>query len=284
MNRTIGAVGLALYIGINVALITMLRPDTNHPDWQLWLSLPDKLAAGTLYVQTGETRWVWSPILAPVMAAAPLLGYWTWGALHVAAVFLLRDWRIIALVLLSWGFWIDTIGGNTFAFVFVAGVLALRSSRPAAIVYLGLCILMPRPIQLPLALWLLWSMPSIRLPTLALFAVHALAVLGTGYADEWLASMLRQTGPLAGDIGPTLLFGKAWLIVGIPLAVYLTWKGRLGWAGVAMSPYMLPAYWLMPLLDLVPHVRWLRQGEQGQRRVPDAKVVEGRRRLGSLQR
>lgn len=242
--------GWALYIGVNVALISMLRPDTDHPDWQLWLSLPDKLRVGTLYAQTGEARYVWSPVLAPIMAAAPLLGYWTWGAFHVASVFLLRDWRLIGLVLVSWGFWIDTIGGNTFTFILVAGVLALRGSRPAALVFLALCILMPRPIQLPLALWLLWSMPSIRLPVVALVAVHAVAVLLTGYAAEWLGSMLIQTGATIGSIGPTLIFGQAWLLIGIPLGAWLAWHRHFGWAGAAVSPYMLPAYWLWPLLDL----------------------------------
>jgi hypothetical protein len=258
---------VALYIGVNLALVLALRPNTNHPDWQLWLSLPDKLANGTLYAQTGEARWVWSPVLAPLMAGATVFGYWAWAALHIAAVFLLRDWRLIAIVLVSWGFWIDVVGGNTFGFVFIAATLALRGSQWASLAFLALTILMPRPIQVPLALGLLWLQPSIRLPALGLFAVHAVVVLATGYADDWLGSMLAQSTLGAGNIGPTAVFGRAWLIVGIPLGIYLAWKRQWGWAGVAVSPYMLPAYWLMP---------WL----EGQRRGPDLDVAEVARGKG----
>jgi hypothetical protein len=248
-------IAVALYIGLNLGLLMFVRLDPGHPDWQLWLSLPDKLATGTLYVQTGETRWVWSPVIAPLMALAPVIGYWAWAALHVGAVLLIRDWRLVALILVSFGFWLDTAGGNTFTFVLVAAYWALRGSKPAALVYLALCLLMPRPVQLPLAAWLLYAMPSIRLPALVLFVLHGLAVLWTGYADEWLAALIRQAGPTLGDIGPTLIFGKAWLIVGVPLGLWLLWKRRPLWAGVVVSPYMLPAYWLLPLLQEPLHHR-----------------------------
>lgn len=241
------------YVGINLALILSLRPDPEHPDWQLWLSLPDKIATGTLYAQTGETVYVWSPVIAPIMALAPFIGYWVWAALHVAVVFLLRDWRLIGFMLVSWGFWIDVIGGNTFGFVLVAGALALAGSRPAALVYLVLCIVMPRPIQLPLAVYLLWTMPGLWRTAGVALALHSLAVVATGYFDEWIGAMLAQHGPPSGNLGPTAFLGRAWLIVGIPLAAWLTWRGRVGWAGLAVSPYILPAYLVTPVWELTDH-------------------------------
>ena len=40
------------------------------------------------------------------------------------------------------------------------------------------------------------------------------------------------------------------MVIGLPLAAWLTWKGRLGLASLAASPYWLPYYLLMLLLEL----------------------------------
>ena len=52
------------------------------------------------------------------------------------------------------------------------------------------------------------------------------------------------------NLGPSAFLGTAWLIIGIPLAAWLTYRGRVGWAGLAASVYVLPAYLLWPLLEL----------------------------------
>jgi hypothetical protein len=44
--------------------------------------------------------------------------------------------------------------------------------------------------------------------------------------------------------------GQWWLVVGIPLAAWLTVRGRVGWAALAASPDWLPYYLLMPILEL----------------------------------
>jgi hypothetical protein len=56
----------------------------------------------------------------------------------------------------------------------------------------------------------------------------------------------------AWDLGPTRFLGMAWLIIGVPLAAWLTWKGRVGWAGLAMSPYVPPVYLMLLLFELRP--------------------------------
>ena len=41
-----------------------------------------------------------------------------------------------------------------------------------------------------------------------------------------------------------------WLLIGVPLATWLTVKGRPGFASLAASPYWLPYYLLFLLLEL----------------------------------
>jgi hypothetical protein len=257
--RRAAFVGLIVVAGlVNVALLVGTIPfykDTLGVvmplpmDWAIWTGIWEAYGNGTLYTFS-EIPFVWSPLMAPVMALVPVMGFWTWAALHALAVLLLRDWRLIGLVLVSAPFWSDVAGANTFVFVFVAGVLALRGSRFAGIVYLALWLLLPRPVQVPLALWLLWKMPELRWPFVALVVVNALAVLATGYGPEWIGTMLDYGQEPMWNIGPTFLFGTAWLIVGVPLAAWLTWRGHVGLAGLAMSPYVITNYLLMLLIRI----------------------------------
>jgi hypothetical protein len=240
-----------IYFAINVALLLVSYPLDGGPDWDLWSALPGSIARGAMYDTGTEAPFVWSPVAGWFMSLVPtLIGYWPWYLLHIAVVFLLRDWRLIAITLITAGIWIDAAMGNTFTFVFVSGVLAYRGSRPAALVYLALLLLIPRPLQLPLAAWLLWRMPSVRLPFVAMVVVQTAVVLASGYADDWIAA-LSVLGA-NGNVGPTAIFGYWWFIVGAPLALWLTLRGRVGLAGVAFSPYMLGAYWLWPALEIPP--------------------------------
>lgn len=223
-------------------------------DWAAFTEVPERLANGSLYDLGQGYYWAWAPAAAWLMAYAIVpLGYPFWIGLHLAAVPLLRHWQLIALTVVSVPFWIDVIIGNSVAFVFVTGILAIRGSRSGALVYLALCLLMPRPVQAPLAVWILWRRADARVP----FAVIAVLTIATavwsGYAEEWIAVLV----PLAGsnynnpaNFGPTNLFGAAWFLVGFPLAVWLTVRGRTGLAGLAMTPYLLPQYFLLLLWEL----------------------------------
>jgi len=194
---------------------------------------------------------VWSPVAAWIMAGVTTLGYWTWVGIHVAVVFLMRDWLLVFMTLIAWPFWIDTAQGNVVTFVLVFGFLALRGGP--ALPYLVLCLLVPRPIQAPLALWLLWKRPESRVPFAVAFVVHAALVWGSGYLDEWVEAAMRfAASDIARDftLGPTALFGSAWLIVGIPLGAWLLWRGHVGFAGMAWSPYFLEIYSLVGLWEV----------------------------------
>ncbi len=238
-----------IYFAINVALLIVSYPVEGGPDWALWSALSDSIARGAMYDTNAEARFVWSPVAGWVMSAVPTtIGYWPWYMLHLAVILLLRDWRLIGLALITAGIWIDAAMGNTFTFVFVAAVLAFRGSGPGALVYLALCLLVPRPLQLPLAAWLLWKRPSVRLPFVAMVITHSAMVIVSGYADDWLAVLSAQTAN--GNVGPTALVGNWWFIVGVPFAAVLTLMGRVGLAGVALSPYMLGAYWLWPAVEI----------------------------------
>ena len=242
------ALAFALYAGVNLGLVLYFGrfPGVPHPDWELWTALRD----GPIYDTDTVAPFVWSPVAAWIMSLVPVIGYWPWVALQVGSVLLVRDWRFIAIMVVSLGFWDQLAGGNTMIFVVVSGVLALRGSRPAAIVSLALLFLMPRPLQIPLAAWLLWKMPEIRWPVAGVFVIHAAIVLGSGLTADWIENVLAHAAPL-GNYGPSAHIGTAaWLAIGVPLAVWLTWRGRVGWAGLAMSPYWLAGYLLMPLIEL----------------------------------
>ncbi len=250
-NDRVARVLLAVFVGL-IAMAVKTWPDfETSPDWLLWRALPHALAEGRLYDTVTEAKFTWSPVAAWVMALVPSI-YWPWALLHVAAVFLLRDWRMIALALLSWGFWTSTASGAPFVFVFVAGALAFKGSRPAAVVYLLLTLLMPRPVQIPLAAWLLWRAPELRWPFVGLFAIHALIVLASGYAFDWFGELAQHAEPGIGNYGPTAVLGLWWLLIGIPLGAWSWWRGKPSLAGLAISPYWLPEYLMMALIDLVP--------------------------------
>ena len=249
-----GLVVLACYAAVNLGLaLYFVRIGPSAGDWQLWQTLPTKLARGDLYGPP-LGPFVWSPVAAWLLVGVVQVGYWIWFGMHLAAVGLLRDRWLIAFTLASWPFWHDAAEGNTFGFVFVAGVLALRGSRAVGLVYLALLLLMPRPVQVPLAAWLLWRVSGLRLPFAVLFAGHAVAVVASGYASAWFEAVQTygSTGAMLNTIGPPRWLGPAWLAVGIPLGAWLWWRGRLGLAGLAISPYWLPGYLLMWMIELVP--------------------------------
>ena len=54
------------------------------------------------------------------------------------------------------------------------------------------------------------------------------------------------------NYGPSRFIGLLWIPIGVALAVLLTWRGRLGLASLAISPYWLPYYFLMLLLEFAP--------------------------------
>jgi hypothetical protein len=249
---------LTSYVVVNLVLLPqkiVLDPDV-PVDWQLIRQLPTAVQDGNVYlIESAGVHFLWSPVMAWLMAGVAMLGYWPWVALHVGAALLLRPIWLAALLLVSYGFWFDTAEGNIVVFMVVAAVLALQGNGAGRIAFLALMILAPRPIGLPLAAWILWVDARVRWPAGALFALHTFLVLLSGDLVTWLGALWTAGLAPGITIGPTAWFGRWWLVVGVPLGVWLARKGYFGWAGLAFAPYVTPQYVIWPLIDLVPNDR-----------------------------
>ncbi len=223
-------------------------------DWANFIEAGERFGTGTLYEVDPPYAFRWSPVAAWLLGFVTLMPLWLWQVLHLAVLPLLRSWLLVAAVLVSYPFWFDVQTGNLMTFVAVLGVLALRGGRVATATFLVLTVLIPRPLMLPLAVWLLWQRPATRLPFAAFFVAHAAVVVALGYGAEWLAALTSVQAELgnAYNFGPSRFIGALWIPIGLALAAWLTWRGRLGLASVAISPYWLPYYFLMLLLEFAP--------------------------------
>ena len=268
---------LAIYVALNIGLcLAWGLPDpSKQNDFKLWRELPNAIIDGTIYGYR-VPRFVWSPPAAVLMAGVAFMGYWAWFALHYVSLLLL--WRtplIIGLAAVSWPLWVDAREGNVFTFVFVTGVLALQGSRAGALAVIALTVLIPRPVQLPLVAWLLWKRPDLRYPAAGMAAV--VGIVSIPLLPEWVAAVRGQVNMF--NLSPSRFIGPAWYAIGIPLGAWLTWKGRVGWAGLAMSPYNLPYYLLVLFWELVPRARVTLFNVDHRRPSPKSKT--GQRVIGA---
>lgn len=237
-------------------------------DFEQYVEASRRVGDGDLYAVTETYAYHYSPILAYLFAPVSVVGILGWRLLHIVAALALPTWPMRLLALASWPFWYDVEAGNILIFSVLAAAWALRGSMVASAAFLLLAMLVPRPLMAPAAIWLLWQRPSWRLPFAAAFVVHLAAVLALGRGDDWVAALLAagEDVTIPSNIGPSRFIGLLpWLALGVPLAAWLTWKGRLGIASLAASPYWLPYYLLMLLLELAPRVSrrlvsWRRAG------------------------
>lgn len=234
-------------------VVAMLR-GSDPIDWFAYWQASIRVHEGGLYEDSdaGYYHYRYSPVLAYGTGFLGTIGIWGWRALHVVAALALPTWGMRIVTLLSWPFWFDVSAGNVMMFVALAAVWAQRGSRIGVLAFLVLALLIPRPLMVPLVVWILWRQPQWRIPFAVLFGAHAIAVIASGWADEW-AMRLLAAGPeeLTSEFNyaPSRLIGNLWLIAAAPAAVWLTGKGWIGAASVMAAPYWLPYYWLMLLLD-----------------------------------
>jgi hypothetical protein len=252
-------VAATLLVVLNVYLFTltdwtMLRGGAGA-DWTIFGEAGRRaVEGGALYAVEDNYAFRYSPLLAYLLWAIAPVGALAWRALHVVAVgaLALHDRRLALLTLISWPFWFDVEAGNLMTFVLVISAFALAGRRWAIAVYLVAAILIPRPLMLPIAVWLLWHHREWRWPFVGAFLAHAILVALSGWGAAWVASLIGSSAEMASvlNFGPSRLFGWLWVPIGLAAAAILTWRGRLGWAALAASPYWLPYYFLMPLLEL----------------------------------
>jgi hypothetical protein len=254
MTRTQLAIAL---VGIPSAIlsalwITLILGGSASADWRIYAEASQRVSSGGLYEVTDVYAFRASPFLAWVFALLVPMGATLWRLLHLVAAVAMPTWPLRLAVLAAWPFWFDVQHGNLLTFVLLAAAWALRGSRIAGVIYLGLMLLMPRPLLLPVAAWLLWQRSDLRVPFGVMFVAHTAAVLLSGWGGAWLQQLVASTDEVNSiwNLGPSRLIGLWWLVAGVPLAMWLTVRGRLGLASLAMSPYWLPYYFLFLLLEL----------------------------------
>lgn len=260
------AIGIAAAVNLWLAWRSVGIVVSGAPavDWDQIVSATERVTAGGLYEVSEAYAFPYSPLLAFLFSPLTWIGTLGWRALHFVAALALPSWPMRILTLISWPFWFDVETGNVLVFVLLAATWGIRGNRLGIIAFLVLTVLVPRPLMLPVAAWLLWKHPHWRLPTLGLVAASAALVALSGWGPEWIGflSSIGQHFDSPNNLGPTRLLGAGWLVVGVPLATWLTWKGRLGWASVAASyPYLLPYYLVMLLLEGGPRPPAARRDE-----------------------
>jgi hypothetical protein len=242
-------VGNALLVANQISIILAGYPGA---DLVVYQEAGRRVSLGGLYVNDATYVYRYSPVAAYLFAPLGLMTPLAWRALHVAGALALPTWPMRILLLASWPFAFDLQLGNVMTFVLLAAAWALRRNRPAALIFLAFCLLFPRPFMLPIAAWLLWRQVWLRWPFVILFGLHAALVLATGLGGAWLTQLFGSTEMVGSvfNVGPTAVVGLWWLFAGIPLGAWLFWRGRVGLAGLAVSPYLLPYYLMVALLDL----------------------------------
>lgn len=242
-------VGNALLVANQLSIILAGYPGA---DLIVYQEAGRRVWEGALYVNDATYLYRYSPVAAYLFTPLGLMTPLAWRALHVAGALALPTWPMRLLVLASWPFAFDLQLGNVMTFVLLAAAWGMRGNRIGALIFLACCLLFPRPFMLPIGAWLLWRQPWLRWPFVAMFVVHAVLVLATGLGGAWLTQLFASTEMVGSifNVGPTAVIGLWWLLIGIPLGAWFFWRGRVGLAGLAISPYVLPYYLMVALLDL----------------------------------
>jgi len=250
----IGAAVILAVVANVIGLATIVIDHRRAFDFENYVEAARRFPLGTMYEWQYPYGYHYAPQLAPVLGALAGGGILIWRLAHVAALALLPSRRLALLLIVSYPFWADVNTGNLMVFVLLAAAWAYRGNGPATAIYLVMCVLIPRPIMLPLLAWILWQRPGWRWPFVGMVALAVLTALPTGYLGDWINSFQASGAKdIANDfnLSPSRFIGPLWVIAGIPLAIWLTARGRLGWASMAVSPYLLP-YWVQMLgLELV---------------------------------
>ena len=255
LRRAVIAAAIVLAVLANgIGLATLVIDHARPFDWDNYVEAARRFPLGTLYQWQYPYSYHYAPQLAPALGILTAAGITLWRVAHLAALALLPSRRLALVLLVSYPFWFDVVTGNLMVFVLLAAAWAFRGNRPAIAIYLALCVLVPRPLMLPLAAWILWREPGWRLPFAGMVALGVLTAIPTGYLPAWIGSLFQSGATeMANDfnLAPSRFLGAAWLIIGLPLAAWLTARGRVGWASLAISPYLLPYYFQMLGLELV---------------------------------
>jgi hypothetical protein len=250
----VARVGAVLLLVLNFALVVQVIQGGYPDDWNRFIAAGQRALAGeSIYLPSDPKYWGFSyaPPMAYLFGLLVPIGFVGWLALHFAATAALpRPLGAIAMLTFPW--WWDLMAGNVMTFVVLFAAWALRGHAWAIGLTLIAAILMPRPLVIPLVLWLLWRHPQWRLRFVVIVGAVGLATIATGQAEDYLAVITRSGSDIANywNLSPSRFLGLAWLPIGVGFAVVLFRRGRVGLACLAVSPYLLPYYLLFGLVDL----------------------------------
>jgi len=195
------------------------------------------------------TTFRYSPVAAYLFVALRFVDPAIWRVLHVAGGLALPTWPMRLLLLASWPFAFDLQLGNLMTFILLAGVVwGLRGNRPAALIFLGLALLAPLPLVLPVAAWLFWKQPGLRSPFVVMFVVHAGLVLVSGWGDEWIERLLTSIDEIGSAFNCRAYRPDRRLVVRhrdpaecLALLARLGWPGRAGCHALRLPYYLILA-------------------------------------------
>ena len=226
-------------------------------DWRIFVEAGERIWGGSpdLYEVNDLYSFRHSPIFALAMPLVAWIGTLGIRLVTVAAALAMPTWPMRLLTLASWPFAVDLQHGALITVLVCVAAWALRGSRPAAIVFVMMTLLSPRPLMLPVVAYLLWRQRWLRLPAVVIAVAYLLAVLATGYADDWIGMLSRSGLDMYGtplNLSPSRFIGGWWIPFGALLAGWLGLRNRPGVAALAMNPYVLPHYLLFALLELGP--------------------------------
>jgi hypothetical protein len=222
-----------------------------RPDWQGVVLAAERIAAGTDPYVGQVLAYRWSPLAAWLFVPIAAAGFAAWQLLHFAALAAL-PMRLAAVTLACFAFWVDAGMGNVVVFGFVLAYLALSGSRLGVLGFAVLALLVPRPLYIPVLIWVWMRQPEMRKPLILVAAIVAVLTVATGYAPSWLAMLASSTNEITNptNLAPSRFIGMAWAPVGIAAGLVALRRGRVGLASLLFSPYWLPYYFVMILLDL----------------------------------
>ena len=264
--QAVAIAGAILLVVLNFWLFTVTQwhlPAGPAADWTSFVEAGRRITSGgDVYSVEADYAFRYSPLLAYVFAFLAPMGVLAWRLIHVLALAGMvmverRLWPMALLLAVSWPFWFDIEAGNLMTFVVVSGALALRDSRWGTAAYLVFALLVPRPLMLPLLAWLLWQRPQWRVPFLAMLVASILLTVPTGLLGTWVGALVNSADEVGSilNFGPSRAVGPAWVPIGLVLAAWLTWRGRLGLASLAASPYWFPYYFAVLAWETVRPTR-----------------------------
>ncbi len=250
--------GVGLLALGDAALLAVSVPRIFDPvvatDWSALVEGSRRISGGLDPYLSPATAggFVWSPVAAWLMVPLSLIGLWGWRVLHLLAALAMPTTRLRLATLAWWAFWIDAAFGNIMVFALLLAAWSVTGRRWAQLGFVALVCLAPKPIFLPFVLWLLLANPDLRLPAGEIILVNAGLIALVGHGQAWLLTLAQRGAELANviNLSPSALVGGWWIPVGLVLAVVLYRRRLFGLAGLALSPYWLPYYFLMPVLDL----------------------------------